>query len=317
LEAEDGGETTAVEEGDQDHDVDGAKTPEGSSIKFETAVAAANGSNATTILEVEGLSLRTPDKETKLTEHLDLTVGQGDSLLVIGRSGVGKTSVLRALAGLWNTGEGTVKSFTTTNTTDSDSVGQNNGADTTGGTGANYDIFFLPQRPYMVLGTLRDQLLYPNSTSDSVDGKAQKGCKEDKENDDDFLNQVLYDVLLGDLLERCETESPESCGLDAEMDWANTLSLGEQQRLAFARLLVNKPSLAILDESTSALDVQTEEKMYSLLKKFGITYLSVGHRPTLLKYHAKVLQLQRDKDSYSASLMGSEEMDMETYLMSS
>ena len=89
------------------------------------------------------------------------------------------------------------------------------------------------------------------------------------------------------------------------------------QRLAFARLLVNKPSLAILDESTSALDVQSEEQMYALLKKFGISYLSVGHRPTLLKYHSSVLQLKRENDAYSASLMESEDMDMETYLMSS
>merc|ERR1712176_213875 len=162
-------------------------------------------------------------------------------------------------------------------------------------------------RPYMVLGTLRDQLLYPFNDS-SVSQQQQQP-------EDEFLNQVLHDVQLGDLLERCETES-QSCGLDADMDWSSTLSLGEQQRLAFARLLVNKPNLAILDESTSALDVQTEEQMYKLLETFGITYLSVGHRPTLLKYHKNVLQLKRENDKYSASLMDADEIDMETYLLS-
>ena len=123
-------------------------------------------------------------------------------------------------------------------------------------------------------------------------------------------------MLLGDLLERCEAET-QACGLDADMDWSSTLSLGEQQRLAFARLLVNKPDLAILDESTSALDVQTEERMYELLKEFGVSYVSVGHRPTLLKYHKSVLQLKREASSYSASLVEAAEIDMETYMMSS
>jgi len=179
----------------------------------------------------------------------------------------------------------------------------------------------------MVLGTLRDQLLYPYNEEREAEQEANGSGSESKsaptatngsaggDVDDAFLETVLRDVMLGDLLDRCEAEAPDACGLDAEMDWSSTLSLGEQQRLAFARLLVNKPDLAILDESTSALDVQTEEQMYVLLKRFGISYLSVGHRPTLLKYHRSVLQLKREGGSYSASLMDASDVDMETYLM--
>lgn len=270
------------------------------SIRYETGEGSAEGD----ILSVEDLSLRTPDGESKLTEHLNLSVQRGDSLLVIGRSGVGKTSVLRAIAGLWNVGEGTVRNFH--NKAPSPVNGNGSSANPESNGGEYYDIFFLPQRPYMVLGTLRDQLLYPFDSSEAKPSR----------HSDDFLSEVLNHVLLGDLLERCEAETG-SCGLDANMDWSSCLSLGEQQRLAFARLLVNRPNLAILDESTSALDVQSEERMYSLLGSFGISYLSVGHRPTLLKYHKKVLQLKREAGEYSAALMEASEMDMETYLLSS
>ena len=280
-----------------------AETTDGSSsITYETETETEemeeepkmSPSSMDLLLRVEDLSLQTPNGETKLTEHLNLSVQKGDSLLVVGRSGVGKTSVLRAVAGLWNVGEGTVRSFTK--------------AAAEGGNQPTNLTFFLPQRPYMVLGTLRDQLLYP------LDGSGSSSSSEGS--GDAFLEEVLRDVLLGDLLERCEAET-QACGLDADMDWSSTLSLGEQQRLAFARLLVNKPDLAILDESTSALDVQTEERMYELLKEFGVSYVSVGHRPTLLKYHKSVLQLKREASSYSASLVEAAEIDMETYMMSS
>lgn len=255
-----------------------------------------------TILSVKDLSLLTPDGESKLTERLNVSVQKGDSLLVIGRSGVGKTSVLRAIAGLWNVGEGTVRNYHHR----AGAPGNGNGASPGVEEDGDYDIFFLPQRPYMVQGTLRDQLLYPLNGSESAQNQ----------HSDEELSGVLRDVLLGDLLERCETETT-SCGLDADMDWGASLSLGEQQRLAFARLIVNKPSLAILDESTSALDVQSEQKMYELLKACGISYLSVGHRPTLLKYHERVLQLKREDEAFSAQLLKSSEIDMETYLLNS
>jgi putative ATP-binding cassette transporter len=102
------------------------------------------------------------------------------------------------------------------------------------------DIFFLPQKPYMLLGTLRAQLLYPRL----------ERTVSDKE-----LQDVLDVVHLPDLIERVG-------GLDVELDWADVLSLGEQQRLAFARLFMNQPRFAVVDEATSALDVKNEANLY-------------------------------------------------------
>jgi putative ATP-binding cassette transporter len=167
----------------------------------------------------------------------------------MGPSGCGKSSLLRAIAGLWNAGTGTIVRP------------------------ESEQMLFLPQRPYMVLGTLRDQLLYPNPHLDVTDEQ---------------LQQVLAQVNLDGLDARFG-------GFDAEQDWADVLSLGEQQRLTFARLLLNKPAYAILDEATSALDLSNEEQLYQQLQAIGSTYLSVGHRSTLSNYHQALLELSQDK----------------------
>ncbi|MEM8715850.1 MAG: ATP-binding cassette domain-containing protein, partial [Cyanobacteria bacterium P01_G01_bin.4] len=99
---------------------------------------------------------------------------------------------------------------------------------------------------------------------------------------------VLKEVNLEDLPERFES-------FDSIEDWTDVLSLGEQQRLAFARILLSRPKYAILDESTSALDVANERMLYELLQRKGITYISVGHRPSLLEFHPTVLQLEKQK----------------------
>jgi len=117
---------------------------------------------------------------------------------------------------------------------------------------------------------------------------------------DEELLAILDAVDLGDLA--CRAGNGDSIkGLAAVMDWSNTLSLGEQQRLAFGRVLVNRPRLVILDEATSALDIESEARMYQLLKEERnscegerwTTYISVGHRPSLLAYHEKKLRLCR------------------------
>jgi putative ATP-binding cassette transporter len=123
----------------------------------------------------------------------------------------------------------------------------------------------------MVRSSLREQLLYPKS-----EGKS-----------DAELQAALEAVNLGNLAER-------HGGFDTVIQWSEVMSGGEQQRLAFARLLLARPKYAILDEATSALDVQNEEHLYSLLKASGTTFVSVGHRPTLVKYHGDVLQLTGD-----------------------
>jgi putative ATP-binding cassette transporter len=172
-----------------------------------------------------------------------------EPLLVQGPSGTGKTSLMRALAGIWREGGGSVTRP------------------------ALSEVMFLPQRPYMILGTLRDQLTYPRAAGAS----------------DEQLSEVLRAVNLANLPERFG-------GLDVEMHWADVLSPGEQQRLAFARLLLNHPRYAFLDEATSALDVANEELMYKLLNTHQIPFFSSGHRPTLLKYHRNVLQLSQEHD---------------------
>ncbi|KAM3111168.1 ABC transporter ATP-binding protein/permease [Phormidesmis sp. 146-33] len=200
-------------------------------------------------LEIAHLTLQTPNYQRTLIEDLSVTVPTGQGLLVMGASGCGKSSLLRSLAGLWDSGQGTIVRPSADH------------------------ILFLPQRPYMVLGSLRDQLLYPNLTLEVEEPQ---------------LKQVLQLVNLADLDDRFG-------GFEAERDWSDVLSLGEQQRLTFARLLLQKPDYAILDEATSALDPGNEEKLYQHLQAIGLTFLSVGHRETLINYHPLVLKLSQEK----------------------
>lgn len=138
---------------------------------------------------------------------------------------------------------------------------------------ADRDTLFLPQQPYMLLGgSLRQQLLYPHP---------------ERHVDEASLLRVLGQVNLSDLLERAGS-------LNATLDWERTLSMGEQQRLAFARLLLAAPRLAFLDEATSALDAANEARLYRQLMATRITPVSVGHRPGLLRYHAWVLALHSE-----------------------
>ncbi|MGY4522537.1 vitamin B12/bleomycin/antimicrobial peptide transport system ATP-binding/permease protein [Thermostichus sp. MS-CIW-30] len=197
-------------------------------------------------LALNHVTLLTPNSERTLVRDLSFALEAGQRLLIVGVSGSGKSSLLRAIAGLWTNGQGSIARPDT------------------------QEMLFLPQKPYMLLGSLRDQLLYPKRRRDLTD--------ED-------LIRVLAQVNLGDLPERVG-------GFDVEKDWASTLSLGEQQRLAFARILITQPRYAILDEATSALDVANEKLLYLQLQHLNTTYISVGHRPTLLAYHDLVLELQ-------------------------
>ncbi len=197
---------------------------------------------------IEALTLQTPNSEQILVKELSVSVEPGKNVLIMGASGCGKSSLLRAIAGLWKTGMGRIlrPGFE--------------------------EILFLPQRPYMILGSLRQQLLYPNG---------------DHETPDDKLESVLHQVNLPQLLGKVGS-------FEAELDWSNVLSLGEQQRLAFARLLLNRPRYAFLDEATSALDLQNEKHLYQQLQDSNITFVSVGHRESLLNYHQQVLKLLGD-----------------------
>lgn len=194
---------------------------------------------------LENVTLQPPNSDRILINDVFLNVRNHNNLLIMGASGTGKSSLLRAIAGLWNSGDGIIKRP------------------------ESKDILFLPQKPYMILGTLREQLLYPNTENHVTD---------------DYLEKVLEIVNLPHLSERFK-------GFDAEENWENVLSLGEQQRVAFARILITKPRYAILDEATSALDVKNEERLYQELSHMGTTYISVGHRPTLSQYHQQLLEI--------------------------
>lgn len=194
-------------------------------------------------LTLEQLTVQLPDGRT-LLKQVDFTLPKGSRLLVTGRSGSGKSTFLRTLAGIWPYGEGKL------------TLPQGS------------RVLFLPQKPYLPLGSLRRALYYPLTAS---------GGEED-------LRQVLEWVGLGDLVPR----------LDEIDDWSRILSLGEQQRLAFARVLLVKPDWVFLDEATSALDEEREQEVYELLQRKlpELSLVSVGHRSTLFARHREELHLE-------------------------
>jgi len=226
---------------------------------FQGKVEAIAGQNANLVLREQQERLQGPDGAI-VVRHVDLVpprsgrvlirdlsvvVDQQQRLLVVGPSGCGKTSFLRMVSGLWPPAAGQVERP---------------------GEG---ELLFIPQKPYMLLGSLREQLCYP---------------QEPDRFSDEQLRHVLEQVRLPELIERY----PD---LDIKQDWPRLLSLGEQQRLAFARLLLTAPRFVVLDEATSALDVATERHLYDLLTQREMAFVSVGHRPTLTAFHDTVLEL--------------------------
>jgi putative ATP-binding cassette transporter len=206
------------------------------------ATAAAPSADAIVLRHVD---LVPPGGSRPLVRDLSLSVGPRQRLLVVGPSGCGKTSFLRLVSGLWSASRGDVERP------------------------EPGELLFIPQKPYMLLGSLREQLCYPQP----VDRFS-----------DEQLRHVLEQVRLAELVLRY----PD---LSITQDWPRLLSLGEQQRLAFARLLLAAPRFVVLDEATSALDVPTERLLYALLAERDTALVSVGHRPTLLGFHDTVLEL--------------------------
>ncbi len=198
-------------------------------------------------LELRGVEVRTPGG-SQLVDPLDLRLEPGDSMVVTGRSGTGKTTLLRSLAQMWPYTSGTVQ----------------RPAD-------GHQTMFLSQMPYVPLGDLRTVVSYPAAAG---------------EISDEELQQVLAKVALPHLTNR----------LNEEEDWAKVLSPGEQQRVAFARILLTRPKVALLDEATSALDEGLEFVVYDLVRtELPETVLvSVSHRPAVDQYHEQHLELLGD-----------------------
>ncbi|MFA6213145.1 MAG: ATP-binding cassette domain-containing protein [Candidatus Obscuribacterales bacterium] len=197
-------------------------------------------------LALTNVSVLNPDATRTLIESLTLTVPAGSALLITGPSGTGKSSLLRAIAGLWQTGNGRIERP------------------------AREKLMFLPQRPFVPKSTLRKALCYPMTNTRQSDTQ---------------LLALLKLVNLPDL-------AVQSGGLDVEHDWRDKLSLGEQQRLSFARVILAKPEYAFLDEASSALDDGNEKLLYTLLSSAGSTVISVGHRRSLVEHHDTILELK-------------------------
>jgi putative ATP-binding cassette transporter len=193
-------------------------------------------------LAVRSLTVRTP-ANVVLVSDLSLELAPASSLIIRGRSGVGKTTLLRAIAGLWPYVDGTIVRP------------------------ADRQSLFLPQKPYLPLGTLRLSLHYPGRPSRT----------------DDQAAATLQQCHLEHLIAR----------LDEQDDWARILSLGEQQRLAIGRVLLNRPQVVFLDEASSAMDEGLEHAMYRLLREAlpTATLVSAGHRSSLLGFHSRGLEL--------------------------
>jgi putative ATP-binding cassette transporter len=194
-------------------------------------------------LAVDRLNLNLPNG-TPLLNGIKFTLTRGESMLIAGPTGVGKSTLLRAIAGLWPFGSGQIR------------IGEGS-------------MLFLPQRPYLPLGTLACALLYPNSEKNHATEAR--------------LSAVLEEVGLSALAGELATVD----------NWSQRLSLGEQQRLAFARILLARPPLLFLDESTSAVDEPSEARLYGLLRTvlWQPTIISVGHRSTLRHFHDHVLDI--------------------------
>ena len=218
---------------------------------FHYSVEAAQKQSKTDITDhptdviFQHLSVKSPMGKI-LIKDLNLTLTQGNSLLIQGQSGVGKTTLLRTIAGLWSYAEG--KIFC-----------------------PQHNTLFLSQRPYLPQGNLLTALYYPDTTENVDLAK---------------ITRVLEQVQLAHLQDR----------LEQEQDWTRILSLGEQQRLAFARLLLHKPKVAFLDEASASLDEGMEHAMYRLIREElpNTTIISVGHRSTLVPLHQQQLELHTD-----------------------
>jgi putative ATP-binding cassette transporter len=211
-------------------------------VRAEAAVEGVHhGTGGADSLTLDRVNLTLPGGRP-LMEDVSFDIRPGDTALISGPSGAGKSTLFRAIAGIWPFGRGDVR------------------------LPRDARVLFLPQKPYLPIGTLREVVSYPTPLTGVSDAA---------------LRQTLEAVGLPELAGR----------LDETTHWALALSPGEQQRIAFARALVQRPEWLFLDEATSALDEETEARLYALLRDQlpATTVVSVGHRSTLRAFHARRL----------------------------
>ncbi|KAJ7151099.1 ABC transporter transmembrane region 2-domain-containing protein [Mycena filopes] len=201
-----------------------------------------------------------------LVKDLSLVLTEGEHLMITGSNGVGKTAVARVLAGLWAPQPPPPPS------SDDSDLKKNLEAHVERPRGAH--ALVVPQRAYMVAGSLLDQLIYPHAYPEFL---ASGKTLED-------LMEILEMVFLAYLPER-------EGGWGTRKEWRDVLSGGEKQRMGMARVLYHRPKFAILDECTSAVSSDVEGRMYENAKKLGITLITISLRPSLAKYHTLLLTL--------------------------
>ncbi|KAL6853964.1 hypothetical protein ACP4OV_019993 [Aristida adscensionis] len=213
---------------------------------------AGNYTSEANYIEFSGVKVVTPSGNV-LVDDLTLRLESGSNLLITGPNGSGKSSLFRVLGGLWPMVSGHIVK---------PGVGSN----------LNKEIFYVPQRPYTAVGTLRDQLIYPLTADQETEPLSYGGMV-------DLLKNVDLEYLL------------ERYPLDKEVNWGDELSLGEQQRLGMARLFYHKPKFAILDECTSAVTTDMEERFCKRVRAMGTSCITISHRPALVAFHDIVLSL--------------------------
>ncbi|KAF9231358.1 P-loop containing nucleoside triphosphate hydrolase protein, partial [Melanogaster broomeanus] len=200
---------------------------------------------------------------TTLVRALNLAIHPGMPLMITGSNGAGKTAIARVLAGLWTPG-GAAASIT-----------RPTAESTEDGNRSRPGVFVVPQRAYMVSGSLLEQVIYPHTLGEFYslyEGKAEEGLRE--------LQGILAAAHLGYLVER-------------EGGWG-TVNGGEKQRMALSRVFYHRPKFAVLDECTSAVSSDVEGQMYEHAKSLGISHITVSLRPSLTKYHTHLLTLTGD-----------------------
>jgi len=209
------------------------------------------------LFEISNLTYGVPNLNKTILSDLNVKIYQNQNLLVIGNTGIGKSSLLRIIKSLWKPITGSCKFNTSL-------VSSKN------------QIMVLPQTPILTNGSLLEQIIFPN-------------LKRDIENYQQIITEVLkslQDVGLDHLVGRLS-----GIDIDPQQDLSQSLSPGEIQRLVFARLFFHKPKLVFLDEATSSIGTSEEECFYTYCSQLGITVVSIGHRDSLKRYHHNYLKI--------------------------